>query len=315
MQRANPTLIGVFVVGAILLAVAAVVTFGSGGMFHETYKFVSFFDGSVGGLDAGAAVTFRGVRIGKVVGVRLDLPGTSREADDWRVAVVFELDEDRIKSLGTQVALADSDTLLRLAEQGIHARLESESLVTGRMRVALDFFPELIGRWTPVAGAPYPEIPTMRAGFEEIQGELSSVVSNLEAADFQLMVASITNAALRFEELMGSAEIQGAIASVPEAMAGLNQTVGDLHAVLSEIHETLPGMRQNLKRTNEAGQAALEEMTATLAEVRMVIAPGSPVVYRLETTLAELSEASRAVKQLAEYLERNPSALVRGKKD
>ena len=59
-KQINPTLIGVFVVGAIALAVAAVIVFGSGRFFAEKYKYVAFFEGSVFGLNEGAPGDMQG---------------------------------------------------------------------------------------------------------------------------------------------------------------------------------------------------------------------------------------------------------------
>ena len=65
-KQANKTMIGLFVVGAIVLLVAAIVLLGSGRYFKKTHRYVAFFEGSVKGLAVGAPVMFRGVRIGKV---------------------------------------------------------------------------------------------------------------------------------------------------------------------------------------------------------------------------------------------------------
>ena len=65
-HRVSPMLIGAFVLGALLLAVMAVVVIGSGRYFRRTSPFVLYFPGSVNGLREGAAVKFRGVEIGSV---------------------------------------------------------------------------------------------------------------------------------------------------------------------------------------------------------------------------------------------------------
>ncbi len=70
-KQINPTRIGVFVVGAIALAVAAVIVFGSGRFFAEKYRYVSFFEGSVFGLNQGAPVICKGVRVGTVTAIEL----------------------------------------------------------------------------------------------------------------------------------------------------------------------------------------------------------------------------------------------------
>ena len=72
-KKANPAVIGAFVVGAVVLAVAGLLVFGSGKMFKHTVKFVCFFPGAVDGLNVGAPVRFKGVEVGSVIDVRLRL--------------------------------------------------------------------------------------------------------------------------------------------------------------------------------------------------------------------------------------------------
>ncbi|TMC94991.1 MAG: MCE family protein, partial [Chloroflexi bacterium] len=74
-KRPSATLIGAFVVGAVTLAVTAIVTFGSGQFFRHTQRFVLYFSGSLNGLEKGAPVKFRGVPIGSVKEIRLRIPG------------------------------------------------------------------------------------------------------------------------------------------------------------------------------------------------------------------------------------------------
>ncbi|MGD8281989.1 MAG: MlaD family protein, partial [Gemmatimonadota bacterium] len=141
-HRANPSLIGAFVLGGALLAVIAVVAFGSGRLFRDTERFISFFDGSVSGLDVGAAVRFRGIQVGSVQDILLDLPEVERERRDLRIAVVYDLDRQLLESRGAMSRLSDPfdmDTLLAL---GVRAELATESIVTGRKYIALDLDPD-----------------------------------------------------------------------------------------------------------------------------------------------------------------------------
>src|SRR5690242_2285027 len=79
-RRANPALIGAFVLGAVVLVGAVVVVWGSGRFFRNTKTFVAYFSGSVNGLNPGAPVKFRGVKIGSVTEIRL------RQVDPTRIA-------------------------------------------------------------------------------------------------------------------------------------------------------------------------------------------------------------------------------------
>ncbi|HEV8227869.1 MAG TPA: MlaD family protein, partial [Methylomirabilota bacterium] len=70
-KRANPTAIGAFVVVALALAVGGLVVLGGMQIFRKELPFVMFFEGSLGGLDVGAPVEIRGVKIGTVTRIRL----------------------------------------------------------------------------------------------------------------------------------------------------------------------------------------------------------------------------------------------------
>ena len=99
-SKASARAIGAFVIGALLLTLAAIGLLGSGNMFRQTFNFVSFFDGSVAGLEAGAAVRLRGVRIGQVNDVRLAIPGADRATTEFQIPVLYEIDKDLLVKHG-----------------------------------------------------------------------------------------------------------------------------------------------------------------------------------------------------------------------
>jgi paraquat-inducible protein B len=53
-KQANPTIIGVFVLGAVLIAILGITVFTSGKWFSEKSEFVIYFNESVNGLNVGA---------------------------------------------------------------------------------------------------------------------------------------------------------------------------------------------------------------------------------------------------------------------
>jgi len=155
-RRANPKLVGAFVLAAIALLVGAALVFGSFTFFEVTRRFVVFFQGSVDGLTQGSAVLFRGVPLGRVVdvGIRYDPADSSFE-----IPVIIEI---RPNVIGRYSPPAAPNTKLieQLINAGLRARLESASLVTGQQVVQLNFFPG-----TPIrlekTDLPYDQIPTV----------------------------------------------------------------------------------------------------------------------------------------------------------
>ena len=319
-RRANPTLIGGFVLGGAVLAVVAVVVFGSGQFFRDTQTFISFFDGSVAGLGMGSPVRFRGIDVGSVRDVLLDLPGVGREERDLRIAVVYDLDRQMLESRGATARLDnpfDIDTLLAL---GIRAELATESLVTGRKYIALDLNPDRPVSAEPVPGAPYPEIPTVTTGFERIEEEAYGLIAELGALRLDTLVAVATEAFAQIGQLAGSPEMTAAIQRLPGTIRRFDEAVGDLQALMVRVDTTLAPLGDEVTRTAEQATLTLQRLDSTLAEVDAVlgdagdlIEPESPLFVRFEQAMADLGTASRALRDLADYLQRNPSALVRGR--
>lgn len=319
-RRANPALIGGFVLGGAVLAVIAVVVFGSGRFFRDTARFISFFDGSVSGLDVGSPVRFRGIDVGSVRDVLLDLPGVGREERDLRIAVVYDLDRQSLEARGATARLEnpfDIDTLLAL---GIRAELSTESLVTGRKYIALDLVPDQPIAVEPIPGIPYPEIPTVTTGLERIEEEAYSLIAQLGAVRLDTLVTVATEAFGHLGELASSPALTGAIAELPATIGRLDDAISDLQALIARVDSSITPMGEEVTRTAEQATRTLERLDATLADVDVVLGdlggvlePESPVFIQFERAMADIGGASRALRDLADYLQRNPSALIRGR--
>ena len=148
-RRANPKLVGGFVLAAIGLAVAAALVFGSFTVFEPTRKFIVFFQGTVDGLAQGSQVLFRGVPVGKVVdiGIRYDPRDSS-----FAIPVIIEIRPGVIAKYSPPAATLSAEGVRRLIDEGLRARLETSSLVTGQQVVQLNFFPGTPGQ-TPTDGS------------------------------------------------------------------------------------------------------------------------------------------------------------------
>ena len=153
-KKANMTAIGVFVVGAIFLLIVGISVFGSGRLFQRSDKYVLFFDGSVKGLSAGAPVVFRGVKIGSVKSVNLLYDSATR---DVYIPVVIEVELSRVKGIREKVGYPNYG---RLIEEGLRARLDIQSFVTGQLLVSLDFYPDTPAKLAGIMPQ-YPELPTI----------------------------------------------------------------------------------------------------------------------------------------------------------
>ena len=139
-KKISPTLIGAFVIGAIALLVIAIIVFGSGRLFKQTREFVLYFETSVNGLRVGAPVKFKGVEIGSVKNIVLQLEKDTQVA---RIPVIIEIDLEKLTARGAAGTIAEDREAFRKAitDLGLRGQLLMESLVTGLLYVGLDFFP------------------------------------------------------------------------------------------------------------------------------------------------------------------------------
>ena len=319
-RKANPPLIGSFVLGGVLLAVIAVVAFGSGQLFRDTERYISFFEGSVAGLDVGAPVRFRGIDVGSVRDILLDLPAVERTESDLRIAVIYDLDRQWVESRGAAARLEDPLDIGTLLTLGVRAELGTESLVTGIKYVALDLDPANPIPHVPVPGAPYPEIPTVDTGLERIEDAVYGIIADLGAVPLDSLVTVATTAFDRFGALASSPGLTTAIDRLPATVDRLNATIGELQTFVARVDSAVVPMGEGVRLAAEQATATLTRLDATLADVGTVldgvsgaIEPTSPAFVQFERAMVELGAASRALRDLADYLERNPSALVRGR--
>ena len=159
-KKANPAIVGAFVLGAVALAVLGVLVFGSGRWFRTTIDSVMYFPGSVDGLSNGAPVKFKGVDIGTVTNIQLVLT-TGKKGPTARIPVYVRLDPSKIVTTG-DVQFPNDSVREELINRGMRAQLQSQSLLTGLLFIQLDFFPDTPVTYVLKQPSDPPEIPTLR---------------------------------------------------------------------------------------------------------------------------------------------------------
>ncbi len=318
-KRVNPALVGAFVLGAIGLVTTAVVIFGSGNMFRKTHEFVIYFGGDINGLHIGAPVKFKGVEIGQVKKIRLRLDqdvnrqnGTLKA--DVRIPVIIELDEEKIVAHGgTAIDLNDPHTVPNLIKEGLRAQLGSDSFVTGLMYVALDIEPNTRIQMVAPPGSPLQEIPAIPTTLEQAQAVAIRIFERLDKVDFDKVVSQMTTTLDSINILATTPELKVALAKSEKTREQLTQTLGSARQTLDTLDTQIKPLSSSLQKTSVAADAAVKQATVTLGTVQTTIEPGSPVNYQVVQTLQDVSAAARSIKELADYLQRNPSAIVRGR--
>ncbi len=301
-RKASPAVIGAFVVGALVLAGVAITIWGSGKLFQQQYVAVAYFPGSVNGLSPGAPVKFRGVQIGQVGEIRL-LYEQARGAP--RIPVFLKIDGERMRELGAQRA-PSPELLHDLIAQGLRARLQTLSIVTGVLFVDFDILPGSPMEMMQEADASYPEIPTLPTTFEEATKTVSDVLAQIKEVDFKGIAMAVREAVDGLTRLAGNPRLAAAIDGLPGAIDSARRLLADLDAKTAPLADGVRDISTDTRQT-------LASLRATLEAIEALVAPDAPLAVEFTQAAADLGRASRALGDLADFLERDPSAVVFGR--
>jgi len=355
-KQANKKAIGAFVVTAVLLAVAAIIIFGSGKFLVKRDRYVAHFQGSVKGLSVGAPVVFRGVKIGEVTRMMILTDNRNRS---FEIPVILEIERDSFKSIGPDID-DRKQYLQELIQGGLRAQLQMQSLVTGQLMVNIDFFPNtpvrLVGGKLVVIPENMMEIPTIQTPLQKIEqtledlpiGEIAnSIQQSLRGIEKLVTSKELTKSIEHFNQT--AKDIRDLVRRIDEKIdplaADIGQTLKDAQMLIRNANSQVDPLATSFKQTSDsadaalkdarklmndvgrqvqplagtmdktlkAAYAALKKAEETLGAVNGAVAESSPLRFQLETTFSELAQAARSIRVLAEYLERNPDALLRGK--
>lgn len=306
-RKANPVVIGAFVVGAVALAVLGIVIFGSGRLFADTTPFVMYFSGSVDGLSVGSPVKFKGVEIGAVTSIQLDL------GEEARIPVWVDIDNKKIVARGTGEFSRDPKVLKEAIDRGLRAQLNSQSIVTGLLFVQLDYHPETTPTFVAQPEAGLNEIPTIPTTLEQAQQAAAEIISNLKKFDFEGFGKALRAAIDGVNTTLNSPGLRTALQNLPETLTALNKTLGSVETLAGNFDKRSGPLLTSIQKTSERSTVAVEQARATLESMQGLLDTGSPLAGQLVNVLEELRGTARSIRLLADYLERNPSALVRGR--
>lgn len=330
--KLRPTIVGAFVIGAFVLGLIAMLAFGGVSFFSKPQRFVVFFDESIHGLDLGSPVKLRGVRIGRVAGlnVRYD-ESTNRSL----VAVVCELNRDMMTdNQGAQIDVSSRQELQMLVDRGLRAQLGVLGLATGLLFVELNFVdPNEYPARATAFEARYVVVPPMPSALSEYQANLTEILNDIRRIDFAGISAEFKGLLVDTRKQLAGVDLKAAVAqwqktgaqfealaAMPEfktTLANANQAITDLRGVLAKVDkqvEQIGPASQELAATLAQAKAALETFNHTAQTAQRFIAAQGGLGDEASRALEQITSAAEAVQRLADFLERNPQALLSGKK-
>ena len=359
MNRANPKLIGAFVIGAVALVVLGVLLLGGAQWLTQKRTFVAYFEGSVKGLNVGAPVEFQGVRVGAVTNIQLQFLTAERE---FRIPVFFQIEPDKMIQVGQQIEL-HGQLLTPLIERGLRAQLEMQSFVTGQLGVQLGFYPDTPIRL--VGDGKVPEIPTIPTTLQEVAQNVTQALSEIRQLPIPQLIGQLVHSAEGLNTLIHSPEVTELLRSMnataqvtkrsitrldaeiaPEvrvqlknALEAATALMRDSQQLVRRVDTQVGPLSDGLQKTMEAFRTTMRSSDQLLRQVETRVTPMTDNLMETSTrlratitrlqqvvdgdvvrvlqdtnrTLQEFSGAARSVRVLADYLERNPDAVLYGK--
>jgi paraquat-inducible protein B len=232
------------------------------------------FKDSVRGLEPGAPVEFRGIPIGKVSDISAQI---DLKTFDFSVPVTIKLDPER---LGVKVFDLSNgvnlETVRRKLIDALVAHGVRAQLRTGNLLTGSVF----------VALDFFPNAPPTKVDWTQTPVQLPTTPGQLEATE-----ASVSDILAKLDK-------------VP-----FQEIANDLHKAINQLDQTLVTAQGALS----TAQGTLVSAQGTIQNANNYVEPNSVQAQQLANTLSEVSRAARSLRVLADYLERHPEALLRGK--
>ena len=331
-KKANPALVGSFVIGAIGLTIAAILIVGNLRLNQETYRCVLFFNGSLHGLDVGAPVTYRGVDVGKVGAIEILFDKEEKNDHIPHIPVYVDINGNnaRLKHNYRKAGFDNPEDFFEsLIRKGLQAQLKMSSLITGKLYIEFAFDPSAAPKMVSHRGK-YLQIPTRSTGLQQL-------TQTLETLPVKTLVDKFINVLTGLEQFINSPELNtsagtfnhtfvefnGLIIRIEEQLSAMGPKVNKLLdelALLAEHADTAvtgtdkalrPTIR-DMRKTMADISTATDQLVTTMNSLDAVAGENRELPYQLGRTLEEVRQAARSVGDLADYLQRHPSALLTG---
>ncbi|WP_298233866.1 MlaD family protein [uncultured Azohydromonas sp.] len=328
-MKKHALLVGAFALGALALVVTTVLWLSGNSLFRKQTLAVIHFQGGVAGLYVGAPVTFRGVPVGQVEDIGIEVNDRSLEA---RIPVRIRINPDSVR-FGNADGAAAAPPLPTLVQRGLRARLVAQSFVTGQKLVDLDFVEEAPPP-PQASGGRYPEIPAVRDRFDALFDQVAQLPLRETIEDVRSTLHTLNDTLAETRDTVVSArQALDAVAKQVNGLAGEGQrTLGAATAAMEELRvgaaTSLANVNKLLEASRQTVDAAQPELQATLAGARAaaeaaqqamsrvgeLAEPGAPLRGDLDAAVRDLSQAARGLREFSELIEEQPNAVIFGRR-
>ncbi len=345
-NKKNNVLVGVFVITSIIIAIMMILALGASDLLREKNEFVLYFEGDMSGLGPGAPVVYHGVKIGEVKDIRIVLDEKLRPS----VPVIIELESKALGTPSEEITIFKEDRTDIFLRRGLCAQLVTESFVTGKLMIKLDFVKDR-SKYLHGHNGEEVEIPTVPSDLALLQESIkdlpiktlfTSLVSSLEGIDKKVnskelgeSMINLNQSLANLERLLKNSDEQvtklGSETSdtlnaaktlinnlnnkADQLTTTINKTLGGVDNLTASLDKEVKSNGPELHKLSTNASTAIQEVEATVAQYKKLIDPNSPLYNGVLTTLDKFARAAKSIEALTAYLERHPESILHGKRD
>lgn len=303
MTATTPAMVGTFILSGLGLLVAAILLFGGMRLFSPAVHAVVYFRESVANLNVGAPVTFRGVRVGAVTGIAVNLNMTDLTA---RIPVYLDIDPSAI-FLENSVAERTGTDFGRLLKAGLRAQLNMQSLITGQLRIDLDIQP---GGAAAISSGDesVTEIPSIPSRLQTLEGEIAELPLKEMIENARQALSAIQQVADELPRKVGP--LADSLTQTSDAarvtLDGINRL-----AIAGETQLSVNG--RQLGRVLETSDRTMRSAEAMMGALTEMTAQNSPMQGDLQAAIRDLAASAASLRGFSHEIERDPSLILRGR--
>ncbi len=242
-------------------------------LYTDHIDYLMFFKDSIRGLQPGAPLEFRGIRLGTVSKVPFFSPNMRQVFNnDYRIPVLVRIEPERLKAqLGEDTDVGAH--LEQLLKRGLRGSLKTGNLVTGALYVDLDFYP----KEPPITGVRefngYQIIPTVSGGLAQIQQRLMEALDKINNLPLNPMIEQATNTLSESQRTMK--HLQTTLDNMNKITSSqwMQDLPADMQNTLRELNRSMQGF--------QPGSAAYNKMVADMQRLDQVLRELQPVLKTL----------------------------------
>jgi paraquat-inducible protein B len=272
--------------------------------FKRSVTAVANLTSSVSGLSEGSPVTLHGIKVGEVTSVLLQY---DRASDNIIVPVHFTLEPERIASLDLPTGGSLDEKMRELVQRGLRVKLQSSNILTGQQELAIDLFNNAGPATLQKQGGSY-IIPVLGGSGDDVMTAATNLLNRVNGIPFETIGQNLNQTLAGANALLNDKQLTESIATLRATLASTQTLVNNLDKGATPLLQKLPAISTSL-------EDAVKRTDKLVGSVETGYGGDSRFNRDLSQMMAQLSDAARSIRVLADLLTRHPEALIRGRTD